>query len=513
MPKGDAEHLRADLGDGWARVANLLLEALSCAPLSASEFRVVMFAIRRTYGWARKHRPQSNKLEAFTREDVSRATGLPPGTVASAIARLQKMGILTAEVLPTQVREYGINPDVAGWGDGQRVWGVFASTLRDGREFGLFGKQHIPGIQPPPAENSAGLPTENSAGLPTENSAGLPTENSAGPEFSRLKIQPPPAENSAGQQATNPRAPGVSCPPTDKTYKENVKDNDSPLPPVVFDDGETPTETTTETPVGEGPSGLERQPETTEDPFLKAAMESGAPIPAPPAIPEPPMETHEERQARVQEARDKLEGLDLQAQRDLAVSVYGSTMDARMALIMPQKGMPLPYQAPTPVAPEVPDPGVVPDPRAQAESSPVAPKCNPAFKPDLDTLIPAVEAAITEPGAGAPKSVDLRRKKWVSNLTTVVSSDKSSLTQDEIVEALAACPPGPAEDAFSWVRRIEGEKRGRERDLDRERARSAGAIDVHETAAEQLRRWAAGPDAREGESAADQLRRWAANDG
>lgn len=138
VAKGDDLDLKADLDGGFARVSNTLLEALSCAPLSGAEFRVVMFVIRRTYGWAQKDRPSWNKMDTFTRSEVARATNLPSGTAGAAIATLQKVHVLHALAMANNKRAYGMNTRVDEWGDGTTAWACVQAALKDARDFGLF---------------------------------------------------------------------------------------------------------------------------------------------------------------------------------------------------------------------------------------------------------------------------------------------------------------------------------------------------------------------------------------
>ncbi len=53
MPKGDRERLKADIEDGSTAVANLLLEALAASNISGVQKGLVLFLIRRTYGWVK----------------------------------------------------------------------------------------------------------------------------------------------------------------------------------------------------------------------------------------------------------------------------------------------------------------------------------------------------------------------------------------------------------------------------------------------------------------------------
>lgn len=53
MAKGDRERLKADIDDGSTAVANLLLEALAASSISGVQKGLVLFLIRRTYGWVK----------------------------------------------------------------------------------------------------------------------------------------------------------------------------------------------------------------------------------------------------------------------------------------------------------------------------------------------------------------------------------------------------------------------------------------------------------------------------
>ena len=121
MPKGDADNLRADLDDGYAKVSNLLLEALACAPLTAAEMRVVLFIMRRTYGWARGMDRNTGKADVMTADDIARGTGRPVSTTEKAVWSLVKQQVI--HQFPTEDRPgskcaYGINVETGEWGDG-----------------------------------------------------------------------------------------------------------------------------------------------------------------------------------------------------------------------------------------------------------------------------------------------------------------------------------------------------------------------------------------------------------
>ena len=163
-PKGDAAELRADLDDGFARVANMLLEALSCAPLAGSELRVVMFIIRRTYGWAGQNR-QAHKADTMTAASIAQATGMPKHTVHTAIKNLVNGQVLLSQkTTPGGPYRYGVNPDVNSWGEATPDWVMYRVTLKDARERGSYNPLGPSGEITTPLTNSHEAPNEKSRG-------------------------------------------------------------------------------------------------------------------------------------------------------------------------------------------------------------------------------------------------------------------------------------------------------------------------------------------------------------
>jgi len=121
LPKGDADKLRADLDDGYAKVSNLLLEMLACAPLTATEMRVVFFIMRRTYGWAKGADRNSGKADVMTAEDIAGGIGKPVSTVEKALGSLVRQRVvlrLQTQQYPGAKCAYGVNVEMAEWGDG-----------------------------------------------------------------------------------------------------------------------------------------------------------------------------------------------------------------------------------------------------------------------------------------------------------------------------------------------------------------------------------------------------------
>lgn len=149
---------RADITAGYTRIANLLLEALCCAPLSASQFRVVAFVLRRTDGWLNVGgRP--HKLDVFSRGELCRATGLAKGTAATALAGLRRSRVLIAVPAGApRLWAYGMNRNVNDWGGGATEWSGFRAVLSEARQERLF--RFNDSVNEPPTENCP-APTQN----------------------------------------------------------------------------------------------------------------------------------------------------------------------------------------------------------------------------------------------------------------------------------------------------------------------------------------------------------------
>lgn len=54
MAKGDRDNLKADMDDGYTKIADLLFEALAMAKLNGVQKGICLFLWRRTYGWGQK---------------------------------------------------------------------------------------------------------------------------------------------------------------------------------------------------------------------------------------------------------------------------------------------------------------------------------------------------------------------------------------------------------------------------------------------------------------------------
>ncbi len=137
MPRGDAEKLKADTEDGYTRIADLLLEALIAAPMTAIELRIIMFVIRRTYGWAKQKDPNSGKADVMTAEDIARGLCVSPRTVERPLTGLVRNGILLRMPVEFERRgvrcAYGVNTHLDEWGSGPD-WALFRAQLREAQQ-------------------------------------------------------------------------------------------------------------------------------------------------------------------------------------------------------------------------------------------------------------------------------------------------------------------------------------------------------------------------------------------
>lgn len=194
MPKGDAEQLKADVDDGFARVSRLLLEAMCTMPFTGTEQAVFWFVVRRTYGWANPGDRQSGKLDLMTADDIALGTCRSRRTVETAIGSLVKANVLIRELVTDPNRyAYGINSDVSQWGLPTVEWREAKVGLREARERDAYTRKHV--------DMYAKTRTR------IRENAYISTRN---------HVDSPP---------TNPRAPGVSCPLTERRLdRENVND-------------------------------------------------------------------------------------------------------------------------------------------------------------------------------------------------------------------------------------------------------------------------------------------------
>ncbi len=108
----DNEILKAELEDGYGRVANLLLEALAMSKLNGKQMSICLFIIRRTYSWGKKS-------DEITLKDFALACDSSETYMSKQIKQLIKWKVvLRKNYSPGKVPEYEINTRVDEWDKG-----------------------------------------------------------------------------------------------------------------------------------------------------------------------------------------------------------------------------------------------------------------------------------------------------------------------------------------------------------------------------------------------------------
>ena len=100
---------KADLEDGYTRIANSLLEALYKTPILSRESRVLLFIIRQTYGFGHKSRELSNGF-------IAAGTGIDAKHISEIIKGLVSANVLTKEQAQGRKPQIiGVNTQLKKW--------------------------------------------------------------------------------------------------------------------------------------------------------------------------------------------------------------------------------------------------------------------------------------------------------------------------------------------------------------------------------------------------------------
>ena len=100
---------KADLEDGYTRIANSLLEALYKTPILSRESRVLLFIIRQTYGFGHKSRELSNGfIAAGTGIDIKSVSKIVKGLVSANIIEKEQAQGRKPQIM-------GINTQIQKW--------------------------------------------------------------------------------------------------------------------------------------------------------------------------------------------------------------------------------------------------------------------------------------------------------------------------------------------------------------------------------------------------------------
>lgn len=96
--------MKAQLEDGYTKIANGILESLSLTHLSPYEWQVIMTIFRKTYGF-------NKKSDWISLSQISEATGMKKSHASRSLGLLIKRKIVT----PGGKGAFSINTDVSTW--------------------------------------------------------------------------------------------------------------------------------------------------------------------------------------------------------------------------------------------------------------------------------------------------------------------------------------------------------------------------------------------------------------
>ncbi len=109
MPRGDREIFKADCDDGFTKIANLLLEALTLARLNGVQKGICMFLFRRTYGWNRTE-------DAISLGEFADACGSSRAYISRQLTELIKKNIVYRVAYhPGKTPVYSLVTSIADW--------------------------------------------------------------------------------------------------------------------------------------------------------------------------------------------------------------------------------------------------------------------------------------------------------------------------------------------------------------------------------------------------------------
>jgi phage replication O-like protein O len=100
---------KADLEDGYTRIANDLIDALIQKPLTLRELKVLLFIIRHTYGYHHKEHSLSHRFIAV-------GTGIDPKKVAVVLGELEKKKVILRKKSHGSIPQIvSINTHIGDW--------------------------------------------------------------------------------------------------------------------------------------------------------------------------------------------------------------------------------------------------------------------------------------------------------------------------------------------------------------------------------------------------------------
>ncbi len=116
MPKGDKAKFKADPEDGTTPIANLLLEALTCANLSSKEKSAVLHLWRRTYGWVDPATGKRFKERKIGTTEWTLALGTLKSYVSEILSSLVEKNVIKRKSTgPGKPYIYSMNTVITKW--------------------------------------------------------------------------------------------------------------------------------------------------------------------------------------------------------------------------------------------------------------------------------------------------------------------------------------------------------------------------------------------------------------
>jgi len=109
VPRGDREFFKADCEDGYTRIANLILEALSLVRINNTQTGICLFLLRRTFGWNRSQ-------DAVSLGDFAAACGTSKTYISRQLADLLRKKIIRRLAYePGKTPVYGFCTNIDEW--------------------------------------------------------------------------------------------------------------------------------------------------------------------------------------------------------------------------------------------------------------------------------------------------------------------------------------------------------------------------------------------------------------
>lgn len=107
---------KADIDDGYTRVANSLLQAMYSSPLLSRETRVILFIIYQTYGYGHKERELSNSY-------IAQSVGIEAKHVSKIVQKLATEKIIKRQAaIGRNPQKLSINTMLSDWATIPKSW-------------------------------------------------------------------------------------------------------------------------------------------------------------------------------------------------------------------------------------------------------------------------------------------------------------------------------------------------------------------------------------------------------